>query len=175
MVTERTKIYGDTRTSEGQAELSPSQFIAIGLLLAGRTYADVAREVGIDTSTLYRWRHEPAFAAELRSQFDLMHAATRYGLFSLAADAITALRTALKGQNETARVSAAEIVLDRLGVGRRSQLSADLVSPSEAGASLLDAEIQARARGLLQDEFRGLDDGQVLSRVRALLAEHAKP
>jgi len=172
MLNERAKIYGDTGTHDvsNLPVLSGPQLIAIGLLLAGRPYADVAREVGIDTSTLYRWRQEPAFEAELRSQFELMHAATRYGLFSLATDAISALRTALKGQNETARVSAAQIVLDRLGVGRAANTGEYEPQPSPAGTPL-DAEINARARRRLLDDFRGLDDRQIVSRVRALLGE----
>jgi transposase-like protein len=95
--------------------------MAIGLLLAGRPFADVAREVGIDATTLYSWRQEPAFALELHSQFALMREATLYGLFSLAADSIAALRTALKSPAEMARVAAAQTVLDRLGIRDRPQ------------------------------------------------------
>jgi hypothetical protein len=173
MVTERTKIYGEVRPESPAGELSPPQFVAIGLLLAGRPYADVAREVGIDNVTLFRWRQEPAFVAELRAQFELMHAAARYGLFSLATDAVSALRSSLKGQNEAARVSAAQIVLDRLDVGR-GRHAGEGEAQADAEGSLLDAEINARARHLLQDEFRGLDDAQIIARVRALLGESAK-
>ena len=170
MAYERSRGSEDNR-AESSAGLSPPQRVAIGLLLAGRPYADVAREVGIDTSTLFQWRQQPAFVTELRAQFELMHAAARYGLFSLANDSITALRNALKGQNETARVSAAQIVLERLGVGKHGQEATELPSPSEAGVPALDAEIEARARHLLRSELLGLDDAQLVRRVRHLLGE----
>ena len=157
--------------TDAAGELTPPQRVAINLLLAGRPYADVAREVGIDTSTLFQWRRQAAFVAELRAQFELMHAAARYGLFSLANDSITALRNALKGQNEAARVNAAQIVLERLGVGKREQEAHDPTGQSAASVHLLDAEIDARARHVLRNELRGLDDAQLVRRVRALIGE----
>ena len=169
MATERSISDANNPRAE---DLTPAQLVAIGLLLAGRPYADVAREVGIDTRILFQWRQQPAFIAELRSQFELMHAATRYGLFSLASESISALRHALKGQSETARVSAAQIVLDRLGVGRAGDPSALLSHQSELDMPLADAEIDARARHLLRRELSGLDDTRLVQRVRELIGEH---
>jgi hypothetical protein len=163
MATERTRLYGDVPATDAQGELSPAKFAAIGLLLAGRPYADVAREVGIDTTTLYRWREEPAFAAELLSQFALMREATVFGLFSLASDSITALRSALKSQNETARVSAARTVLDRLGIRAVGD------APGASTSAATESELETCVRAVLRNEFQGLDDRDVLSRIRALL------
>jgi hypothetical protein len=167
MTRERTRFYGDA-PSETQSELSAPKFVAIGLLLAGRPYTDVASEVGIDVTTLHRWRAEPAFVAELRSQFELMREASLCGLFSMAAESINALRSALRSQSEPARVSAAQTVLDRLGI-RERPASSD--QKPEIGARVsTGAELEARARETVLKEFRGLDDEQLVRRVRALLA-----
>jgi hypothetical protein len=168
MANERTRLYGDSPSTDTQGELSPVKFMAIGLLLAGRPFADVAREVGIDATTLYAWREEPAFALELRSQFALMREATLYGLFSLAADSIAALRTALKSPAEMARVAAAQTVLDRLGIRDEPQLTEDPSASTER--AIRDPELENCFSKSVLNEFRALDDNELLARMRALLA-----
>jgi hypothetical protein len=51
-------------------ELTPQQMKVVGLLISGRTYSQAAAEVGVDRSTVYRWRHEPNFEQEVRDRMD---------------------------------------------------------------------------------------------------------
>lgn len=45
--------------------LTPQQNLAIGHLLAGRSFTQTAALVKVDRSTLYRWRQQPAFHVRL--------------------------------------------------------------------------------------------------------------
>jgi hypothetical protein len=92
-----------------------------------------------------------------------MREATVFGLFSLAAESIAALRSALKSQNETARVSAAQTVLDRLGIRALGDVPGPPTPPTT------ESEIEACVRAILRHDFHGLDDDAVLGRIRALL------
>ncbi len=53
--------------SETTPGLKPAQEKALALILAGRTFEAVAAEVGIDSSTLRRWRSAVVFREALRS------------------------------------------------------------------------------------------------------------
>jgi hypothetical protein len=46
--------------------LTPRQLAAARLVAAGKTVPDVARELNLNRSTVWRWSREPAFGAELR-------------------------------------------------------------------------------------------------------------
>ena len=95
-------------------ELSPQQHMVIHHLLAGMTQQDAAHEVGVEPSTVSRWRnHDAAFIAELNRRsadlWDAHHAELR----SLAADARKVLRDSMtQGPN---RLRAACWVLEHLG------------------------------------------------------------
>lgn len=68
--------------------LSPDQMRGIELLLAGKTVTDVANILGKDRKTIYRWRQNPYFSAELnRMQGELLEG-TRSRLRGLAGKAI---------------------------------------------------------------------------------------
>jgi hypothetical protein len=48
-----------------QSRLSPRQITAIGLLLAGSSVADAARRLRINPRTIFRWKADPRFVAEI--------------------------------------------------------------------------------------------------------------
>jgi len=48
-----------------QRRLSPRQLTAIGLLLAGSSVADAARQLRINPRTIFRWKTDPRFVAEI--------------------------------------------------------------------------------------------------------------
>ncbi len=52
-------------------QLTPRQLQAIALLFAGRSYTDVGRELKINRSTLFRWRHSATFIGEVRRRYAL--------------------------------------------------------------------------------------------------------
>ena len=43
---------------------------AIALLVGGRTYAQAASELGVDRTTIFRWRREPEFSGELKRRLE---------------------------------------------------------------------------------------------------------
>jgi hypothetical protein len=52
--------------------LDPRQLAAARLLAIGRSVPDVARELKLNRTTVWRWQREPAFKAELRRVHDRM-------------------------------------------------------------------------------------------------------
>lgn len=50
--------------AEKQKRLSQKQQLALELLTSGKgmKFKEICEQVGIDSKTLYRWRHEPEFA-----------------------------------------------------------------------------------------------------------------
>jgi hypothetical protein len=48
-----------------QRRLSPRQLMAIGLLLAGASVADAARRLQINPRTIFRWKEDRRFVAEI--------------------------------------------------------------------------------------------------------------
>ena len=63
--------------------LSEQQLRACAAMLAGKSFTQVASEIGIDRKTLYHWRRDPEFIAELRKR--------RRELWQHAADHMRAL------------------------------------------------------------------------------------
>lgn len=55
----------DVEVSRERLALSARQLAAIAKLACGRTLNATAAELGIDRSTLYRWRHQEVFSKEL--------------------------------------------------------------------------------------------------------------
>lgn len=105
----------DAETSRKSTKILDRIPRAVELLLAGRTYAEVANELQISPSTLYQWRQRPEFQA----QFAEARAATREGLTGQLADASTRAVRALvsiaedPGTPPDVRLSAIAEILDR--------------------------------------------------------------
>jgi len=58
--------------------LTPKQTTALVALLAGYSMQSAASSAGVTPKTLYRWRRDPAFAAELRDgEAELVNSALR--------------------------------------------------------------------------------------------------
>jgi len=58
-------LTGDPAADPVDDGLSPQQRAAVALLIEGRTTRDVAARLGLHRNTIWRWRGQPAFAAEL--------------------------------------------------------------------------------------------------------------
>ena len=58
------------------SELSPRQLAAARLIACGRKPADVAAELGLSRTGLWKWRRLPAFVAELRRLHETLAVAT---------------------------------------------------------------------------------------------------
>lgn len=75
--------------------LSVEQHRAMELLLAGQSATQVATRLGLDRRTLYRWRHHPAFQAELNRRQLEMSEATDQRLRRLAEKATSVIERKL--------------------------------------------------------------------------------
>lgn len=111
MTRARTVLHENAGSQDTLGVLTPSQIAAVALLAAGKSYADVAQAVGVDASTLYRWRRESAFSHELQAHEEPademsaheLHARVRRLVFGeLAgradADVLAIVHTALSGE-----------------------------------------------------------------------------
>lgn len=162
----------EKRAGAGGAELSPAQHAAVLALVSGQGYSDVCQAIGIDRRTLYEWRQQPQFqaalAAEQRATRELVHAR----LLALGEKAMSALEDVLAGDNDTARVSAARTVLDRLtqASGDGDGVAEPEAHPATADShALSDPQLEQRVRQFIFEEFRTLDDREVIIRIRAVL------
>lgn len=96
--------------------LTPKQRAAIAALLAGETYGAAATAAQISPKTLFRWRADPVFVAELRAgQAELIRAATA-ALASAAHPAVNVLRAILEDPDARPgeRIRAAAVILEQL-------------------------------------------------------------
>ncbi len=97
--------------AENHDVVSDSQRIAIELLLAGKTLATVAERVQVDPRTLYRWRRDEAFRAELhRRRLELWNGAAER-LRALVHPALDVLEQEVHDVYDRSRVRAAGLIL----------------------------------------------------------------
>lgn len=79
-----------------ETNLSPNQIKAIELLLTGKSNNDIAFELGIDRSTLYRWKQEPEFIVEMNKQINEYTEQARISTSFLLSEAIETLAKSVK-------------------------------------------------------------------------------
>lgn len=100
--------------SGDDAELTPKRRLAIEALAIGLSPMEAAKRAGVNRSTLYRWRRDPAFAAELRRVDAEAMARLGRGIMALSSAAIVAIARALQeGQPMAVRLRAAQLVAER--------------------------------------------------------------
>ena len=100
--TERVEDSGLTVTQERVA----------ALLACGRSVADIAREVGVQTSTIYEWRKTPEFAAHFKRLQREVVREIRGQLSEKVESAISTISKIIDGGGEQNRLKAACYVLD---------------------------------------------------------------
>lgn len=131
--------------------LTHRHLAAVSLLAEGRTIEEVARELGIGRTTLYRWRTSPVFAAALAEATARGLGAALERLRCLREGAIGVLEDLLADAAAPAavRLAAAREVMDRTGLeaGRTDAQEADRpVSPEE------EAEVLEKLRRKFAEE-----------------------
>jgi hypothetical protein len=154
--------------TDGDRELSPAQERAIDMLASGMRLAPVAAELNIGLKTLWTWRHDPRFAAELQARLDAARQAACDQLAAMASEAAGALREVLSSDNDSAKLAAAKAALAIVGIEAPSA-SVPQVQMLEACPQLTDAEVHGRVRRLVLQEFAGLEPHELAERVRAVL------
>jgi hypothetical protein len=103
----------------GGTGLTPQQWKAITLLAAGKNITAVATEIGIDPSTLHRWKRNSTFSVELRCAVEDFCEEIRGQSRGLAARAVETLEDVMwVYPKQGAAVAAAVAVLRMHGLDR---------------------------------------------------------
>ena len=100
-------------TDSAEWEPSPAQTKAVAALLSGTTFTEAAKQVGVDRSTIHRWKKDPNFAAHYnRERVDYL-SAYQEKLRSLVPEAIDVLHKFLKDEDlpPSTRLRAVQTIL----------------------------------------------------------------
>jgi hypothetical protein len=141
-------------------ELSQRQRNAVELLLQGLSDQEAAAQVGVDRSTIFRWRKSIAFARELDRQRRLRCERAANQLQSMVPSALSILRQQLESDDPKQRIRAATILLRVATPGRLAPTAPtnptaapSAASPAAPPPARHGAEAAARAQ-----EKREIDD-----------------
>ena len=132
----------------GVAVVTPQQWHAVRLLVAGKRGVDVAQECCVSAETVSRWKASPLFAAALNLALRESYSATVGEIRGIAQDACTVLRESLCSTDERLRLSAALAVL-RMSL----QLDAGAQALPTTPALVAEAEQQEIQNTMLRSAF----------------------
>jgi hypothetical protein len=98
--------------------ISPKQARGLELLLEGRSDREAAAALGADPSTVWRWRQDPSFAAELEEARGDRIRSLRERVDALAPAALAILERFMTEENRSVstRIRCATEILDRVGL-----------------------------------------------------------
>jgi len=147
VTTERDPLQLDATRS---AAAHPRQLHAMELLVAGKSDAEVASELGIDRSTIWRWRQNPTFADEVVRLQHLQREAAFARMAALVTAAVDVIGAVMTDPEAPAsvRLRAASEVLDRTFTPH-GRLKLELESE-------LNSFFHTMSRRLTPDAFRTL-------------------
>lgn len=94
--------------------LTPTQEKACSLLASGEAIEVVAEEVKVPESTLLLWQKQTTFKCYFNQKRSNVKGHLTQGVYSLAQEAVNALRESLNSENEQVRLKAATYVVDKL-------------------------------------------------------------
>lgn len=94
--------------------LTPTQERACNLLASGATVEAVAKEMHVTESTLLLWQKQTTFKCYFNQKRNSIKGSLTQGVYSLAQEAVNALRQSLNSDNEQVRLKAATYVVDKL-------------------------------------------------------------
>jgi hypothetical protein len=103
------------------------------MLLQGTSDADVADAVGVDRTTIFRWRNTVAFAREIDRQRRLRRERADNRLQSMLGDAVEVLKKQLESADPRLAVRAAHILL-RYGVSPARRRVSGVPRPDDSEA-----------------------------------------
>jgi transposase-like protein len=94
-------------------DLTIKQHKAIAVLLTGATMPEVARQIGVNERTLFRWQNDPTFKAELDRQRRELAQQALASLQGLADRAVTRLGRLIDSESESVALRACQFVLEQ--------------------------------------------------------------
>lgn len=122
--------------------LTQTQERACNLLASGKAIEAVAKEVEVPESTLLLWQRQATFKCYFNQKRSNVKGHLTQGVYSLAQEAVNALRDSLSSSNEQVRLKAATYIVDKLQSLEIGQT--DIVEAVKAEATyksgILDAE-----------------------------------
>ena len=95
-------------------QLTPPQQQALALLASGQRIEEISRSLGINRSTLWRWRQEPQFIAEWNQLLHEIKEVQERVLLELQQKAMRALEDCLNSRNEMVKLRASLTILDKI-------------------------------------------------------------
>jgi hypothetical protein len=136
-------VAGATERNENRngADLGGLRMRALELLCGGATASEVAREVGVDRSTVWRWTKDPVFAARFRATAleRAQDAAARLDhSFIAAVDLLESVVTDVV-QPTALRIRAAEALIRRSAPPERASQPGEDLPPAERINKLIES------------------------------------
>jgi transposase-like protein len=139
----RYKTRRDKHTSDS---LNSKHYQAIDLILAGgKTGRDIAKEIGVNYATFWRWKQSIAFREELQKKREEQHESYYNREVNYAEEAQKTLYMFMQNAEikDSIRLRAAQILVGRTPSTKDKQVTAPPVPPKSLVAQLTDREIQA--------------------------------
>lgn len=116
--------------------LTPTQERACSLLASGETIEAVAEQVNVPESTLILWQRQTTFKCFFNQKRSNIRGNLIQGVYSLAQEAVNALRQSLNSDNEQTRLKAATYIVDKLQGMEVGQT--DIIAEVRAEATYMD-------------------------------------
>lgn len=92
-------------------QFPPKQELAAQLLAQGTPAKEVAQQVGISLSLVYKWKNTPAFIAHVNQLLHTKEVDSYQELFALKAEAIDTLKAMLNSKDSRTALKAVELLM----------------------------------------------------------------
>jgi transposase len=135
--------------------LGERQKAAIELLLQGLADQDVAAQLGVDRSTIFRWRRLPLFARELDAQRQLRRERAANQLQSMVPSALKILQQQLDSKDDRVRMRAVSILLRFATPGRLAPSAIVAAAPTANPANVQNRQPLDDLRAFIEAPLPG--------------------
>jgi transcriptional regulator with XRE-family HTH domain len=149
-----------------EKDLTPKQYKALTMLLAGYTYQEVADKTGVNKKTIERWKKLPTFTARMR---EAQHLCFQSAIAELIVDsryAATELNRIIKNPETSDRIKISAIQTAFSFASKvpkyESELNSEYVESNLDDNSENESEKQANISNLINTMLRSNDENTLL-------------